>query len=101
VSIVQDKHEGQNAQTSITRSVGADITHAQTHTHTRVHAQVQLNQSSRFVNGADVIHALYDGVLLETQDFEVDTADVFVPLIGVFSNCNHFCSSLDEFLSLN
>jgi len=53
------------------------------------------------VNGADVIHALCDGVLLETQDFEVDTADVFVPLIGVFSNCNHFCSSLDEFLSLN
>lgn len=46
---------------------------------------MQLNQSTRFVNGADVIHALCEGVLLETQDFEVDTADVFVSLIGVFS----------------
>lgn len=38
------------------------------------------------MNGADVIHALCEGVLLETQVFEVDTADVFVSLKGVFSS---------------
>ncbi len=59
MSIAQDKHEERNTQTSITESAAAVITHT--------HTQVQLNQSSRFVNGADVIHVLCEGVLLETS----------------------------------
>lgn len=60
------KHGERDTQTSIKKSGAAVITHTQAHTHTR--AQVQANQSSRFVNGADVIHALSKRVLLKTHE---------------------------------